>query len=50
MEKLFLSRLVKISRKLSKVVAKIVNNSSPEGVYPEEDLKDFDNENQVSST
>lgn len=40
----FFSRLVKICRQLSDVVAPIVNNSSPEGVYPDEDLKNCDDD------
>lgn len=36
----YLGRIVKICRQLTEVVAKIVNNSSPEGNFPEEEQED----------
>lgn len=40
----FFTRLVNICRRLSAVVAPIVNNSSPEGCLPDEDLRNFNAE------
>lgn len=37
--KKFFSRIIKTCRHLTEVVAKIVNSSSPEGAYPNEEIE-----------